>query len=223
MKKQIWPVMTAIVVLSLSPGRAEEPRDTTQLLFNRQHQAGIRLGVWSNQGESPPETDSARTFETSISDENFHLEGFYAHRLWSFLMLEGSLGLVNRGSVTFREEGADNVGNMLVYSILVHLKFYPLSGLETKLQPYITTGGGIFYGRRSVQFTTNVFYTGFGEQSETDLNYALGGGVDYPIGTTIGLEAGVRYMSISFSEPLLTVRDYDALAFFVGVKYLYEQ
>ena len=191
------------------------------LLFSEKHQAGIRLGVWANNGETP--TDSAGIFETSFKDANFYFEGYFAYRLFSQAMLEFSLGIVNRGSVTFQEAGATNVGNVLVYPVLLQLKLYPLASLKAKLQPYLLAGGGLYYGRRSVQFTTSsdVYYYGLAEQSGTDFNYVLGGGLDWPIGATIGLEVGVKYMPIEFSKELQTIRDYDAVAFTVGVKYLY--
>lgn len=190
-------------------------------LFKQKHQAGIRLGVWANNGETP--TDSVGVFETSFKDANFYFEGYFAYRLFSQAMLEFSLGIVNRGSVTFREAGATNVGSVLVHPILLQLKLYPLASLKAKLQPYLLAGGGLYYGRRSVQFTTSsdVYYYGLAEQSGTDFNYVLGGGIDWPIATTIGLEAGIKYMPIEFSKGLQTIRNYDAVAFTVGVKYLY--
>jgi outer membrane protein W len=190
-------------------------------LFNEKHQAGIRLGVWANNGESP--TDFVGISETSFKDANFYFEGYFAYRLLPQAMLEFSLGIVNRGSVTFKEAGATNVGNVLVHPILLQLKLYPLASLKAKLQPYLLAGGGLYYGRRRVQFTTSsdVYYYGLVEQSGTDFNYVLGGGIDWPIATTIGLEVGVKYMPIEFSKKLQTIRDYDAVAFTVGVKYLY--
>ena len=190
-------------------------------LFNEKHQAGIRLGVWANNGESP--TDSVGISETNFKGACFYFEGYFAYRLAPTVMLELSFGIVNRGSVTFREAGATNVGNVLVHPILLQLKLYPLASLKAKLQPYLLAGGGLYYGRRSVQFTTSsdVYYYGLAEQSGTDFNYVLGGGIDWPIATTIGLEAGVKYMPIEFSKGLQTIRDYDAVAFTVGVKYLY--
>lgn len=190
-------------------------------LFNEKHQAGIRLGVWANNGESP--TDSVGVFETNFKEACFYFEGYFAYRLVPAAMLELSFGIVNRGSVTFMEAGATNVGNVLVHPILLQLKLYPLASLKAKLQPYFLAGGGLYYGRRSVQFTTSsdVYYYGLAEQSGTDFNYVLGGGIDWPIATTIGLEAAVKYMPIEFSKELQTVRNYDAVAFTVGVKYLY--
>jgi outer membrane protein W len=191
--------------------------------FNNSHQAGIRIGVWSNQGGSPPAVASDGSFETNFHDANFYFEGYFAVRLFTQAMLELSLGIVNRGSVTFIEGGVTNIGNVLVHPILVQFKFYPLSTFKARLQPYLVAGGGLYYGRRSVQFTrsSSIYYGGLSEQTGTSFNYTLGGGFDWLLGTTLGLEINVKYMSINFSKSLQTVRDYDALTFTIGIKYFY--
>jgi len=201
--------------------KAGQTQPNNHQLFNNMHQAGIRLGVWANNGESP--TDSVGISETNFKGASFFFEGYFAYRLAPTVMLELSFGIVNRGSVTFMEAGATNVGNVLVHPILLQLKLYPLASLKAKLQPYLLAGGGLYYGRRSVQFTTSsdVYYYGLAEQSGTDFNYVLGGGIDWPIGTAIGLEAAIKYMPIDFSKGLQTIRNYDAIAFVVGIKYLY--
>lgn len=207
---------------SWGTAQAEDANLDKYLLFNSMHQAGIRLGVWGNQGGMPPQADPQGTFETNFKDANFYFEGFFAYRLFSQAMLELSVGIVNRGSVTFIEGNATNIGNVLVHPILLQLKLYPLSSLTPRLQPYLLAGGGLYYGRRSVQFTkSSDAYFGLNEESGTNLSYVLGGGIDWPIGTSIGLEVSVKYMPIEFSKGLQTIRDYDAIAFTIGVKYLY--
>jgi outer membrane protein W len=212
-----------LILINWGTGSAEEAAADKYGLFNRSHQAGIRLGVWANQGGSPPSKDTVYNFETNFHNANFYFEGYFAYRLCSHAMLEFSVGIVNRGSVTFIEANGTNVGNVLVHPILLQLKFYPLSSFTPKVQPYLVAGGGLYYGHRSVQFTTSsqVYYFGLDEQTGINFNYTFGGGVDLPIAKTIGLEANVRYMSINFSKGLQTVSDYDALVFTVGVKYLY--
>lgn len=212
-----------ILLLPASWGMAQAKPDQSDkyLLFNKMHQAGIRLGIWANNGGSP--TDSPGTVETSFKEASLYFEGCFAYRLAPQAMLELSVGVVNRGSVTFREGNTTNIGNVLVHPILLQLKLYPLASVKLRFQPYLSAGGGLYYGRRTVQFTTSgdVYYFGVEEQSGTNLNYVLGGGIDWPIGKKIGLEAGIKYMPIEFSKGLQTIRDYDAIAFTIGVKYLY--
>jgi outer membrane protein W len=193
------------------------------LPFNQRHQAGVRLGVWANTGEMPPESDSLGTFETAFSDASVYFEFFASLRMTSFLMGELSFGMTNRGRVTFIEAGGSNIGHVLVHPILLSLKFYPFTPFKSKIQPFVTIGGGLYYGRRTVQFTTSnqIATYGLNEDTGTDLNLAYGGGIDWPIGSTIGLEALVRYMPIEFSDGLQSVNNYDALAITVGIKYLF--
>ncbi|HWR84264.1 MAG TPA: hypothetical protein VN285_13270, partial [Candidatus Deferrimicrobium sp.] len=201
---------------------ASDP-DSPVKTFHERHQAGVRIGLWANAGETPPHTDSAGSYETSFKSAAFYFEGFFAFRLARYAMLELSAGVVNRGSVTFREAGGTNVGNVLVHPILLQLKVYPLAGGLSRPQPYFLAGGGLYYGRRSVQFTTSsqVSYFGLAEQSGTNFNYVVGAGLDWPLSRTIGLEAGAKYMPIEFSKGLQTIRSYDGVAIVVGIKYLY--
>jgi len=218
-------IISSITFASFSSVKAEELETESKFLFNKQHQAGIRLGVWSNRGEIPPLTDSSEnsSFKSKIKEENVAFEAFYGYRLFPSLVLEGSLGLVNRGSVTFIEDNIENVGNLLIYTFLAQAKLYPLGSFDFKLQPYLMGGGGVYYGRRSVQFTTNYYYYDYyGEKTATDFNYCFGGGIDYPISNIIGLELSVKYLSIDFSDPLLSIRNYDAFVILIGVKYLFQ-
>lgn len=211
----IWTfIFVALVVASSS---------WAQSGYNQRHQAGVRLGVWSNRGDASPLSDSTDNFKSNIKDECFYFEGYYARRIFQPMMIEGALGIVNRGSVTFIENGIENAGNLLVYTILVKAKLYPLASLKIRLQPYLTLGGGFYYGRRTVQFTTNsTYYDYYGEQTASDFDFVFGGGIDWPFSSVLGLEASVKYMSIGFSSSLLTVRNYDALAICIGLKYIYK-
>ena len=221
----IYFIVTIIIsLIIIAPGsviKAEEAE--SDFIFKKQHQAGIRLGVWSNRGGTPPDSSDDGSFHSKVKEENVYFEAFYGYRLHSSFILEGSLGLVNRGSVTFTENEIENVGNLLIYSVLAKAKFYPLGSYSFKIQPYLMGGGGIYYARRSVQFTSNAYYYDqYGEKTATNFNYCFGGGIDFPISSIIGLEFNVKYLSIDFSDPLLSIRNYDALAFSIGVKYLYQ-
>ena len=212
-----------VVLLHFPLARAVDTGPTPAQTFGTKHQAGIRLGLWSNQGDTPPAGGSSGdfSFRTSIADANFYFEAYGALRLFRQLMGELSFGIVNRGSVTLNELDLTDVGNLMVYPLLVRVKFYPLGGLDLKWQPYLSAGGGVFYGRRNVQFTTaSYYYSGFEEESSTKLSYALGGGVDWPIAQTIALDLDVKYMPIKYSNNLVAVSDYSAFTVAVGVKYL---
>lgn len=214
-------------LLALTAGSADavEPDSTSPLgSFLTRHQIGARLGGWINLGDTPPELDTAAQFETNFHDGSFFFEGYYAHRFTRALMGEFSLGIANRGSVTFLIDDRSNVGSVMVYSVLLHGKLYPFGGSGWRLQPYFTAGGGLYYARRSVQFSTSdlyYYYPGLDEESRTDFSYALGGGFDLPVSSQIGLDLNIRYLPVVFGDPLMTIEDYSAVTVTIGVKYLY--
>lgn len=216
--------LTMIMAPSVSVQAADDDTVATEL-FLTQHQAGGRIGVWSNQGDLPPaagQLNQSGTFNTNIGGSSAYVEGFFGYRLSSHLVAELSLGTVNRGSVTLLNDstGASDIGNLMIYPILVQLRLYTPRIPNTGLYPYIMAGGGLHYGRRNVQFTNSqVYYANWQEETATNFNYIVGGGIDWPIAGSIGLDFTVKYMPINMS--LVVIDKWDALAFTVGVKYLY--
>jgi len=230
-------VYQAVVVLGIcfilgsSTARAQlrkPAEDPARLAFVASHQAGVRLGAWLNQGDTPPDSfslGSGGTYLTDFSDGNFSLEGYLGYRLSKALVLEFSLGLVSRGDVILVEEtGGSSIGTMQIYPIMAKLKVYPF-GLHTgRLFPYLMAGGGIYYGRHSIQIATGYdayLRAELGQDSETDFGYQLGGGIDWPVATMVALELNAQYLPVNFSGDLIGVRDYSSLTITVGVKYLF--
>lgn len=222
-KRILLPALLLIFLgAGLVPAQDKQPQDP--LTLRDKHQVGIRLGVWANNGATVPPyvatDDDNIILETDINDASFYFEGFFAYNIMPHLYAELSFGMVNRGSVTLYEYGTTDVGNLLLYPILLQLKFYPLASFNARLQPYLTGGGGIYYGRRDVQFTDSWYYYGFDRDSETDFNYTLGAGADWLLTNRLALDLNLRYMAIDFSEGLIAVSDYNALTVTVGIKYL---
>ncbi|HOD66891.1 MAG TPA: hypothetical protein PKM94_09390, partial [candidate division Zixibacteria bacterium] len=221
-------VFAVLAAAAWGGARAAGEEPTTSQLFLQSHQAGVRLGPWFNLGDMPPargETSGGEeVFKTNFHDASFLFEGFYAHRLTPALMGELSLAILNRGSVTFTAGNQTNVGNVLVYAGLLQAKVYPLAGGGASVQPYLTAGGGLYVGRRSVQFTSvpeGYYYPNIDEETAAKISYAVGGGIDWPIASQIGLEINAKYCPIPFGKPLMTIEDYDGLAVSIGIKYLY--
>jgi len=216
----------ALALIVLSAGNASAaPESDSADLFRRQHQAGGRIGVWSNQGELPPaagQVNDSGSFKTNIHGASAYIEGFFGYRLLPWLTAELTLGTVNRGSVSIEEQGAKDVGSLIIYPIQVQLRLNSPRLHRTGLYPFAVVGGGLLYGRRTVQFTNAGYYSSnWQEESATDFNYVVGGGVDWPVAEQIGLEFSVKYMPMNLS--LVTIEKQDALAFTVGVKYLYQR
>ncbi|MFZ5980014.1 MAG: outer membrane protein [Candidatus Zixiibacteriota bacterium] len=225
----LWvPVVTGFLVLSSGLVEAQIQVSDSQeksSTFNQRHQAGIRIGLWHNLGDDAvvDSTFGGLSWKTDIGNNNFYFEAFGAYRINSLAMAELSFGFVNRGSVTLYEDPYSYVGNLLVYSIMLQLKVYPVPTLPGRFHPFLMGGGGLFYGRHDVQFTTDYdFFYYFNEKSATDFNYVIGGGVDWQLTDYLGVDFSVKYMPIGFNKDLVTMTDYDALTFSAGVKYLFE-
>lgn len=226
------PIIVLITLFISTVGVSAADDDTVATdLFLTQHQAGLRLGIWSNRGDLPPAAgeltsgDAAiatGSFKTNINSASAYVEAFFGYRLAPWLVGELSLGTVNRGSVTLLNDstGASDIGNLMIYPILVQFRLYTPRIPSTSLYPYLMAGGGLHYGRRNVQFSNSQFYyANWQEETATDFNYVVGGGVDWPIAASIGLDFTVKYMPINMS--LVVIDKWDALAFTIGVKYLY--
>lgn len=206
----------------------KEPTPNAHDHFVRSHQAGVRLGGWSNLGSSPQDSVSVNAFAYYLTDfksASFYLEGYFALRLNRWLVGEASLGVVSRGDVTLRDEdiGESRIGSLLVYPILLKAKLYPTGVIGGRFHPYFLIGGGLYYGRHDVQIvsTSSAFYSAFDEDSETAFDYVIGGGIDWPLSSRVGLDLNVQYQPIEFSNGLIDVRDYSSLTITVGVKYLW--
>ena len=191
--------------------------------FRGKHQLGVHLGAWHNLGESPLESgpvNESGTYQTNIKETAFYFEGYFGYRLLPWMLGEFSLGTVNRGSVTINEGNATDVGNLILYPIMAQLRFYPPVLTLGGVHAFVLAGGGLCYGRRTVQFTNaGSYYSNWEEESGTDFTYILGAGLDWPVAPSIAVDFGVKYMPINLA--LVTIDNYDAITFTVGVKYLY--
>ncbi len=224
--KQITIVLLTLLVV----GNVGAAKETDGPLFLRQNQAGLRLGAWSSQGDSPPdsgivtidESTEYGSFTTNIKNSSFYLELFYAYRISDRLMLEIAGGTSNRGSVSITNGSSSDIGNLTLYPITIQARLYPFTAPLLGIYPYVSGGGGLYFGRRTVQFTdSGSSYSNWAEESGTDLNYAIGGGLDWPLASNFGLDLAVKYMPVNFSKLLLTVEDYQAFTITIGLKYIY--
>jgi hypothetical protein len=177
-------ILAALQFGLTEPTRAQTPpvgEATTTSRFMRSHQLGGRIGAWSNRGVLPPDSfafGSGGYYLTDISNRDFYLEGFFGYRFSRAFMLEFSLGLVSRGDVYLVEDDDNSsIGTVQIYPILAKLKFYPFVRPDWKFCPYLTAGGGFYYGRHDMQITTgwDSVRSEIGEDSETDFNYVPAG------------------------------------------------
>lgn len=214
-RKSLMTSLTLLFLLSL--GAASSAQEDTDF-YNRQ-QVGIRLGGWLNQGGLP--VDTFVNLKTDVGDNSFYAELYGAWRVFNRGYLEVSLGFANRGEVSVSDSaGAQYVGNLVMYPILVQMKYYLPGFRRASFKPYFQVGGGLYMGRHSVQFT-NLTVPGIQEPSRTKLGYVIGGGFDWPLSESLCLDFNSRYFPFKFSQDLFTVNDFSAVTVTVGIKYLF--
>lgn len=217
-------LITALMLLLAGTAAAQDTEPTLVENFSNCHQFGIRLGGWANLGGLPPETlyspISTEILETKLSNANIYFEAFFGYRLNQQLMLELSMGISNRGSVTLTNGYSTNVGNVIIYPILLQMKLYPLSTTASRLQPYVFGGGGLYYGRRSTQISSSGFVSDLDYESKTVFHYTFGGGIDLPLANSFAFDFNVKYMPVTFTKQFVALEDYKGLSITIGFKYL---
>ncbi len=193
--------------------------------FSKKHQLGARLGAWSNLGDLPPGTltnpSNTSILRTNLSNNNFYFEGFFGYRINEQLMLELSMGISNRGSVTTSQNNSTNVGNVIIYPTLLQMKLYLLSMTDIRIQPYVFGGGGLYYGRRSTQVSSSGYVYLDDQESEAAFHYSFGGGFDWPLSNSLAADLNIKYMPIMFTKTFVAINDYKGIGFTLGIKYIY--
>ena len=224
MIRKTFPALFFLLVLSLPvTGQCDELGLVER--FSKSHQFGLRLGAWSNLGDLPPGTlinpNNNAILQTDLSNTNFYFEGFFGYRINEQLMLELSLGISNRGSVTLSQNNSTNVGNVIIYPVLLQMKLYLLSMTDIRIQPYVFGGGGLYYGRRSTQVSSSGYVFLDDQESEADFHYSFGGGIDWPLSRSLAADLNIKYMPIMFSKRFVAINDYKGIGITLGIKYLY--
>jgi len=205
----------------VSPVSAVDLSGSKGEALRRNHQVGVRLGVWSNSGQLPKASDSVGSYWyiADVKDASFYAEVYLGIRVMRQLMFELSAGMTNRGDVTVRNDLYDYYGNISLYPINVRLKLYPFAGTRSPYQPYLMGGGGLHIGKNNIQFS-NDYYAAYNERSLTDLDFVFGGGLDWPLSTKVALDLQAAYLPMKFSKELFGAHDYSGVIITVGVKYL---
>lgn len=220
-----------IFVMMTSVAKTEIVKESNILTLNNKNQVGGRLGAWINNGDIPPTqignlSDQGFEVNTAINNANFYAEVYFAYNIFPSAFIELSLGISNRGSVNvFENNGLDttiDIGNLLIYPVLLQFKYYPLAFKNNKLQPFLEAGGGVYFGKRDVLITNDYYSQLYGRtgESEADFNYTVSGGFDWLLSPSLALELNVKHMPINFSKPLIAVKDYKGTSVTIGIKYM---
>lgn len=213
-----------LITVMLMPGSAagldKQPADP--LIAAQYSMVGIRLGAWvSNQG-APLVEDI--TVGTNMPNAGFYTELFFDYRVVPVFMLEGSLGIASRGDAVIEYAGDPNryIGTINLYQALAQIKFSPLAGRSRSFLPFIVGGGGVAWGRQSIDYivaNSNYYNPDVVNRTEAAFMAVIGGGIDFPLAEQVGLNIAVKYHPITFNNPLVGVKDYSGTAVSMGVAY----
>ncbi|MEW5922755.1 MAG: outer membrane beta-barrel protein [Candidatus Zixiibacteriota bacterium] len=208
-------------VIFLSP--ASSALELVKKNFSDKNFAGARLGVWTNLGDK--DAPEASGIDMEFDNSSVYGEFFYAFRVAPPLAVEISLGLYSRGDVLYSYETSTYIGAVNLYPVFLSAKLYPFYKLESlPFYPYAQPGVGFVYGSQSVIDYDDYYYYYYGytaEDTETRFTYILGGGIDWPVASNIGLTASYKYMPVKFGEALAGVRDYSGWTLTIGVGYIF--
>lgn len=182
---------------------------------------GIRLGAWIDDGGVQP-VESDVSVDADMPDAGFYTELFFDYRFTPVFLLESSLGIASRGDAVIRYQDDRYIGTINLYQFLIQVKISPLSGRSRSFHPFILGGGGIVWGRQSVDIIESVdpFYNpDIASKTEADFLGVVGAGIDFPIAEQVGMNVTVKYHPIKFGDALAGVKDYSGTAVSIGVAY----
>ncbi len=215
-------VMMALILAGSAAALEKGP--VNSLREARYSMVGVRLGAWiSTQGAN---TVQDLTVKSKMPDAGFYTEVFVDYRVVPVMFLEGSLGIASRGDAVIEFAGSRYIGTINLYQALFQIKFSPLAGVSEKFLPFVVAGGGVAWGRQSIDFVTNYNYFDYQEyasRTETDFLPVIGGGIDFPVAEQVGLNVAVKYHPIKFTNPLVGVKDFSGTAVSMGVAYYFHK
>lgn len=216
---RLLPVIAALIVMA-GHARAVEKEPADKLLAAKYSMAGLRLGMWVDQGEAGPV--SGATFHAELTDAGFYTEFFLDYRLIRQLMLEISMGIASRGDAVIVYADDSLFGTINLYPLLVQMKVLPLAGKSRQLNPFLIGGGGVVWGRQNIEiiYSSDLFYDpDAANRTEYDFIGVLGGGVDIALSEQLGLNITAKYHPITFGNTLVGVKEYTGIAVSVGIAY----
>jgi outer membrane protein W len=212
-----------ILIILLLPGLsgAVEKQSADRRLDAQYSMAGLRLGFWADMANTEPVDDGS--IEADLPDAGFYTELYFDYRLAKPLFLELSMGIASRGDIVVRDGDDNYIGTLNLYPIAMQLKFSPLEGKTTSIHPYVVAGGGVVFGRQTIDiisFGPDPFYNpDIITKTETDFIGVVGGGIDFALSEQLGLNIAAKYYPIKFGDSLAGIREYSGMSIAVGVSY----
>jgi hypothetical protein len=217
-------LLTAMLMSGPAWGLEKQPADV--LMAAKYSMVGLRLGAWISSHKALAVEDV--TVQNNMPDAGFYTELFLDYRVTPVFMLEGSLGIASRGDAVIEYQGDPNryIGTINLYQALAQIKLSPLAGRSRSVLPFIIGGGGVAWGRQSIDYivaNSNYYNPDVVNRTETAFMAVIGAGIDIPLAEQVGLNVAVKYHPITFSNPLVGVKDYSGTAVSVGAAYFWHK
>lgn len=215
-KYSVLLALSLILILSAYPAAAI---DVVKTGYPYSHFIGARVGGWAITGKSTFDDGVNQPIERSSGA--VYGEFFYAHRFNPIIALEFSIGAFNQGDITY-DDGI-YYSAATIYPIMVSGKLFPFGSKGMgSFHPYLRAGGGIAYGSRDEVSAYYYDYDYGVEDTEVKITYEIGGGLDLPVSSQIGLILDFKYVPIDFGSPLAGFDDYSGWELSFGVGYIFQ-
>lgn len=210
-----------ILAFAADEVRAQQPESSIEERARLQRRgASLRVGHWGVRGLT--DVAGSETSRTPV------LEGSFAHGLDRHLALESSVGVWRRRQETQSSGGLGGESTERLDSWVVPmfsaLTFYPVTGPQSRIEPYLEGGVGLAIGVEDRQTTTTGLFgsEGSGISFGAGFGFKGGAGVDVRFTPALALSFGSRYQWVRFLEDLGGERIYRGFAADVGLRYRFQ-
>ena len=204
-----------------APPRGRATTDPERRAQLARRGGGLRAGVWAVRGDEAPA--GVNVSETPA------LEGYLRKGLDAHLALENSIGFWRRRHTTTSSGGLIGSGttrstlDSYIVPQFTSLVFYPFTGPERALEPYVRGGIGFTVGIQDGSGEDGSFFVGGSGTSFVPGFGATGGaGVEWRPAEALGLGASARYQWIRFFQELGGERTFQGLGAELGVTYRFQ-
>lgn len=196
---------------------AEHRRLFNALSLAKRHRIEFRVGYWDSGSHQETRTACSDLVDTEVRD----LLGAFSYAYW--IREDLSVHTTFRGLVAEARStsgwsgGCEN--SVVVSSLILGIRQYPLSAPTSPVRPYLTAGIGPYWGVES--WNGNHFEDSVTTRTEASFGGHLGGGLDIQMGRHLmaGINVGYNLMA-DFPAPLDGEKNYGGVEIGVGLSLL---
>lgn len=217
MSKKNWTLVVTLFLLLGVVSTAAASR--AQSLVNR-HRIGLRMGHWDSELPHEARQTCSGTVETNVKDLLSAV--YYSHRIEPSLAVHLTLkGLLARARSSTGVWG-DCSRAVVITSVLFGLRHYPLSFVDSSLQPFLEAGAGPYFGVES--WKQDVWCCDSTTRTESTFGGYIGGGLDVQMGRHLVADFNVGYnLMADFPNRIAGEDNYSGVEIGVGISVLLGQ